>query len=334
MEVHMKRGFMNKTKEIASWKTWLAVFCSFMLVVGMMPAAAWGVENEAQLGDSETVAVDVNEAAIEPIFIRDKVYEAATFEKFEPDATERLEAVEDERGAGGYYENALVFLTVPGLEDVEVNDILTSLDTSVVAKVRAEEIGSESLQETDASINTFGLNDALTGDDSAYESGNESAEELPVASEEEAVLTTEDKVFSSKHKTVDDILSEFDVKVVSVGGDEKYGLVVEICFADESQKETLSELLLNDSRIVEVENSIFFSPAAYPSYISKVSVDTAWNTVQATSNIIVAVIDTGFQTSHSAFSGRFDTAHAYNSEERNTTKVGFAHNPIIGNHRN
>jgi hypothetical protein len=68
-------------------------------------------------------------------FNRDQEYMTKTFPKYDPTARDKFISVVHTPGDGGYYRNSLVFLTIPGLEDTAINDILVDIDTVKIADV-------------------------------------------------------------------------------------------------------------------------------------------------------------------------------------------------------
>jgi hypothetical protein len=68
-------------------------------------------------------------------FNRDQDYMTKIFPKYDPTARDKFISVVHTSGGGGYFRNSLVFLTIPGLEDTVINDILADIDTVKIADV-------------------------------------------------------------------------------------------------------------------------------------------------------------------------------------------------------
>jgi LPXTG-motif cell wall-anchored protein len=84
---------------------------------------------------SQKDGTEMRPTAEDSYFFRDQEYMTKTFPKYDPTARDKLVAIEFAPGSGGYYRNALLFSTIPGLEDTAVNDILTDINTVKIASI-------------------------------------------------------------------------------------------------------------------------------------------------------------------------------------------------------
>jgi hypothetical protein len=291
----------------------LVVFCTTLLMISVIPMTAFGLnegETEAveEQATAEDNAVRQSDTDTEDFIVlkedgtevypttedayirRDEEYLTKTFPKYDPTAKDRMRPHSFWLVGGGYYENALVFLTIPGLEDVIINDILTDIDVVAIVSVygsKAEGLAVElffenSLQEnyitgyldTDSRV---AMVDRLT-----FSAVSDVPDQiLPVIERDEEYLTktfpkydptARDRIIGIiapdgevhyknwilllaipgvDDATINDILADFDtVKIMSVDGSKSRGLIVSLLLEDESQKESITERLRTDLRVI------------------------------------------------------------------------------------
>lgn len=183
----------------------------------------------------------------------------------------------------GYFENELMFLTNSGVKDIEIPEIIERINGAELLKITGNLSDGLAVSiRINASTPIEDVADVLLKDSRVVEVERNSF----------FFLDETDSNDGHSQSRQNAVVNEFD---------------------------SLNEDVFVDAPSAEVANAESRLTAAaispYAHWVSRISLPSAWDLMRdpASSNIRIAVIDTGINTNHPALKGKVDTANSYNA---------------------